>query len=186
MELQYLNALEEYNLQKSDLPEDAQIGIEQIESVIEGMKLNEKRGKQISEKTFKKLKAMDKWVYYEILDFVNDTEKNEEEMPYDSDEVVEEMHEHDEEDDLPDEHEDDEEDETTYGDESIGKKIDEQLNRAYQDGLKTISLEDLKKISREGYNVIFEGYEENGDNGLETNNFSLIETDEYIFTLTRK
>jgi len=34
MELQYLNALEEYNLDVNDLPEDAQIGIEQFKNVI--------------------------------------------------------------------------------------------------------------------------------------------------------
>lgn len=181
MELQYLNAMEQYNLQKSDLPEDAQVGIENIEDVIEGMRLTEARGKTISEKTFKKLKAMDKWVYYEILDLVNDTDENEEEIPFESEEVIDEIEGEDESDSLPDE-----DDEEVYGDENLGKKIDEELQNAHQTGLTTISLEDLKKVSRSAYDVIFQGYEENGDNGLETNNFTLIETDEYIFTLTKK
>ena len=38
----------------------------------------EKSGKKPTAKTIRKVKAMDKWVCYEIYDQVNDTDKNEE------------------------------------------------------------------------------------------------------------
>lgn len=180
MELQYLNALEEYNLDINDLPEDAQIGIEQINNVITSIQLCEKKGTQVKEATFKKLKAMDKWVYYEILDMVNETDKNEDEMPYDEEDFEEEFEEEMEEED------DDDDDNYAEGDKSIGERIEVDFNEMYKDGKTKISLEQLKSLSKSAYDVIFSGYDEDGDNGIETTNFSLIETSEYEFTLTKK
>ena len=90
MELQYENALEEYNLTIADLSDDAKIGIENINSVLKGVNMLQKSGKQVSDKTISKIKAMDKWVYYEILDQVQGSDENEDELPYDEDEVLEE------------------------------------------------------------------------------------------------
>jgi hypothetical protein len=87
IELQYKKALAQYNLSESKLPEDAQIGISIVTDTLKAANMLEKRGKSISEKTIKKIKAMDKWIYYEILDTVNDTDKNEDEMPFDKKEV---------------------------------------------------------------------------------------------------
>ena len=183
MELQYLNALEEYNLDVNDLPEDAQIGIEQINNVITSIQLCEKKGTSVKEATFKKLKAMDKWVYYEILDVVNETDKNEDEMPYDEEDFDEEFEPEEEEDDEED---DDDDDNYAEGDKSIGERIEVDFSEMYNDGKTKVSLEQLKSLSKSAYDVIFSGYDEDGDNGIETTNFSLIETSEYEFTLTKK
>jgi hypothetical protein len=180
MELMYVKAMNEYGLQFENLPEDAQSGIEQINGVITGMKLLEKRGKTIPEKTFKKLKAIDKWVYYEILDMVNETDQNDDEMPYSSDELME---------DVNNEIEDENEgaNDEGYGDNAIGSRIDTELEVVFKSGKKTLTLDEIKKMSKSAYAVIFDNYEENERNGIETSNFSLLETEnEYVFNLTKK
>jgi len=185
MELQYLNALEEYNLDVNDLPEDAQIGIEQINNVITSIQLCEKKGTIVKEATFKKLKAMDKWVYYEILDSVNETEENEDEIPFDEEEIIEELNEpvHEFEND---EEEEDDDDNYAEGDKLLGDKIENDFEEMVKGGKTSFNLEELKSLSKTAYEVIFNSYEEDEDNGIETTNFSLIETSEYQFTLTKK
>ena len=91
MELKYVAELEKYDLSVSDLPEDAKVGIEQINQVQRAISMLEGKGKSPSQKTLNKLKAMDKWVSYEIIDFANETDKNDDDMPYDSDEIVDEI-----------------------------------------------------------------------------------------------
>ena len=88
MELQYEKAMKENELTYSDLSEDAQTGVDGIKDVLKGLNMLEKKGKKPTEKTLKKIRAMDKWVYYEILDQLHGTDKNEDEMPEDADEIV--------------------------------------------------------------------------------------------------
>jgi hypothetical protein len=56
----------------------------------------------------------------------------------------------------------------------------------FKSGKTSFNLEELKSLSKTAYEVIFNSYEEDEDNGIETTNFSLIETSEYQFTLTKK
>lgn len=183
MELQYEKALKEHKLKVSDLSEDAKVGVEQINGVLNGIKMLEKKGQKVTEKTLKKLRAMDKWVYYEILDQVHGTEKNDEEIPHEKDEVVEEAEQ------IADNNEAEEvegEEENATGDTATGEAIDKELEVAYNEGKKQITLAELKTVSKTAYDVIFDNYDENGDNGIETTLFSLIETDDEVFTLTKK
>lgn len=207
MELQYVKAMEQYGLKESQLSDDAKVGISTIKQSLKGVKLNESRGQKVSPKVIQKIKANDKWVYYEILDMVNETDENEDEMPYEEDEIMDdlEIEEEDEDnddveddDDYEEEDEEEEEDEDeedepvrgrrteSEGDSSIGSAIDQDFMEIYQSGKKVIKLEELKSLSKKAYNVIFDSYDESGDNGIETSHFSLIETDEYEFTLTKK
>lgn len=209
MELQYENALEEYNLTVADLSEHAKIGIENINSVLKGVNMLQKSGKQVSDKTISKIEAMDKWVYYEILDQVKGSDDNADELPYEDDDVLEEA-------ELYAEQQEDEEDEEEEGGEdelyenylasdkggleekevakptaevqndTRGALIDKELEVAYKNGKTTITLEELKAISKTAHNVIFTNYEESGDNGIETSYYTLIETDDEVFTLTKK
>jgi hypothetical protein len=170
MELQYVKALEQYGLKERELSEDAMVGVQQIKDVIKMMTLAEKQGKSISEKTFKKVKTLDKWVYYEILDQVNDTDKNEDEAPVDSEEIIE---------DIKNEAAKQEQD-------PVGFAIDEELAVLKKENIETISLKDLKLKAPKSYNVIFSNYNISSDNGVETSKFSLIETALEIFTLKQK
>jgi hypothetical protein len=203
MELRYEKALEEHNLKVADLSEDAKIGIESIDKVIQGINLLQKKGKQVTEKTLAKLKAMDKWVYFEILDQVHETDKNEEEIPYEEEEVIDEaerlaeQEEEEEEDEsglqddseLLEEQEEEEEAEETEAvnvNDPKGFAIDNELKVAHESGKHKITLEELKTVAPTAHKVIFDGYDESGDNGVETSHFLLIETEEEVFTLTKK
>lgn len=193
MELQYLKAMEEYGLKESQLSEDAKVGIATIKQSLKGVKLNESRGLGVSQQVIKKIKANDKWVYYEILDMVNETDENEEELPYDEEEILEDLEEENEEDEQPNEDEDEDEREEFQGrrfeqegDSKVGIAIEEDFKSMWESGNKVIKLDQLKSLSKNAYNIIFDNYDESGDNGIETSHFSLIETDEYEFTLTKK
>lgn len=176
IDFQYLKEMEARNLKLSDLPEDAQICIQNINDVMKRVRMLEKKGQSVSDATIKKLKAMDKWTLYEIYDMVNGTNDNDDEQPHDADEVIEELENAD---DKPEELEKPKVD-------PKGLQIDADLKVAYEKGRKEISFEELKSVSKTAYNVIFDGYDESGDNGIETSNFSLLETEENVFTLTKK
>jgi hypothetical protein len=184
-ELKYLDAMEEHNLKVSDLPEDAQIGVTNINDVMKSIKMFEAKGKPISEKTIKKVNAMDKWVLYEILDMVNDTDQNDEELPHDAEEVI---------DDLKNGADKKAEssaevvnaEEIAQANDPKGFQIDKDLELAHESGKKEIGFDELKSVSKTAYDVIFKAYDNSGDNGIETSKFTLIETDENLFTLTKK
>ena len=179
MELQYEKAMQEYELSYSDLPEDAQTGIDGIKDVLKGINMLEKRGKKITPRTIKRLKAMDKWVYYEILDHVQGTDKNEDEMPEDASEVVEDM-----------------KNEAQYEGKSQGEKklnendkkgyeIEAELKKMFESGKNEWKLEELKSVANKTYNLLFETYEEGGKNGVKTSNYSFMEKDKYVFVISK-
>ena len=205
MELQYLKAMQEYGLKESQLTEDAKVGISTIKQSLKGVKLNESRGLKVSPQVIKKIKANDKWVYYEILDLVSETDENEEELPYEEDEILDELEVEDDDDDNEVDFEEDEDEEQPdeveeevereefmgrkeerEGDSQVGVGIDQDFSEMWTTGKKVVKLDELKSLSKSAYNVIFDNYDESGDNGIETSHFSLIETDEYEFTLTKK
>ncbi len=76
LELAYKKLLTEHKLSEGSLSEDAQVGIKSIDDIIKGAKMLEKKGKTVSDSTLKKIRAIDKWTCYEIMDQVNDTDKN--------------------------------------------------------------------------------------------------------------
>jgi hypothetical protein len=174
MELQYENAMEEYDLKYNDLPEDAQTGIDNIKDVLKGLAMLEKKGKKASAKTLKKLKAMDKWVYYEILDHVQGTDNNDEEMEVDADEVIEDINQEAKEGSA----------ETNVPD-KVGVEIEVELQKMMESGTKEWSIEQVKSVAKKTYNVLFDNYEEGDENGIRTSKYSLIETKPKIFTISK-
>jgi hypothetical protein len=175
MEYQYKKALVEYDLTENDLPEDAQHGIEQIKQIEKAIKMTEKTGKMVSQKTIKKVKTFDKWVYYEILDFVNDTDNNPDDSPVDADEINKEINA-----------------ETSRAKESevinpIGAKIDEELRSLYNSNKTKLDIEDIESEAPTTYDVLFDTYNERDEeNGIETSYFRLVETPDEKFTLTKR
>lgn len=170
MELQYQKALKANNLNVSDLPEDAQTGISEINNVLKAFNMLEKKGKTPTAKALKKLKAMDKWVYYEILDFLHDTDKNDDDIPFDADDVKDDLNGNinDDQNNQPDE---------------LGLKIESELEGLYQSGKNIYSIEELGNKARETYNVLFDSYEEGEENGIVTTKYSLIEDEDKTFKL---
>lgn len=179
MELRYEKAMEEYDLSYADLSEDAKTGIDGIKDVLKGISMLEKKGKKVTQKTMNKLKAMDKWVYFEILDQVHGTDKNEDEMPEDPDEVIDEIKEQ-----ASGSSESDKPKEQTP-EEKLGYEIDAELKKMFESGKKEWSIEEVKSSAKKTYNVLFDTYEEGDENGIKTTNYSLLEQGEQTFVISK-
>lgn len=163
MEFQYEKELKKHGLNYSELSEDAQTGIDQIADIKKALVMLEKSGKKPTAKTLKKVKAMDKWVCYEIYDHVNDTDQNDDDMPYNEEDVLDEIEEQVK-DDMDD-----------YENNSKGKQVEQEIKNLYDNGVKTIDIEDLKAKAPNCYNILFDTYDPEEENGIETSNYSLIE-----------
>jgi DNA integrity scanning protein DisA with diadenylate cyclase activity len=173
MQYAYQKLMAENNLTLAELPEDAKLGIEAIKNIEKAVNMAEKKGKKVSPQTMAKIKANDKWVVREILDYIDDEDVNEEEMPYEDDEIIEEI-------------EEDDANGSNNPQKQLGFKIESELEKMFLTNEKEFELSEIKRVAPTTYGVIFDGFDNDGDNGVETNKFRLIETDEEIFTLTKK
>lgn len=185
IEFKYKKALEEHKLQESDLPSDAKVGIAQINSVIKALNMREGKGKKPTESVLSKLKTFDKWVYYEILDFVNDTDKNTEEAPVEVAEIIEEIK-ADDKAPAPADKKDEPIIETKAiidPNDAVGIEVEAELEAMHKQGKKEWSIEEVKSIAKKTYNILFDSYDEGGENGIKTSKHSLIETSPKVFTL---
>jgi hypothetical protein len=167
MEFSYEKLLKDNNISESALPEDALIGIKTIKDIVKAINMHEKKGKSVSNVVISKLKANDKWVTSEICDYINNTELNtDEDMPFEKEEVIDMI-------------------EKKPVVNNMGALIDNELISIKSKGIKSISLSDLMAY-KETHKAIFDNYEEDGLNGLETSNFSLLETEREVFELKQK
>jgi len=179
MEFGYEKLMKENNLTLNDLNDDARNGIAIIRSTMVVINREAKRGKSVSDLTWGKVKSNDKWVCGEILEILDGKQRNNtDEIPFDEEEIIEQI------DEENNDYNNDEE--YTESVDPIGIRIDNELDIAYMNGNTRISLDELKNLSHTAYDVIFDNYEQNTKNGIETTYFNLLETDKYIFTLTKK
>ena len=201
MELMYVKALKENDLKVSSLPEDAQVGINEIRKVLAGFDMAERKGRNPTPTAIKKLKAMDKWVYYEILDFVHDTEKNDGNLPIDANNVLKDL-------DkpapnppapnppapnppapnppAPDDKKIEKPDNLQDQIEPIGLIIDAELDALFESGKNDYTIDEIKRKARKTYNEIWDAYEVDDSNGIETSKYSFIENEQKIFILKLK
>jgi hypothetical protein len=178
MEYQYKKAMEEHELTYGKLPEDAQTGIDQIKDIEKAISMLEKNGKSPTEKTMKKIRAMDKWVYYEILDFVHDTDKNKDDMPFEEKQIIAE---------IKDEQKKVSTDEKLTDQQKTALEIEQELARMLQTGKKQWESSDIDEFSPVVFNAIYETYHQNdAENGIETTRYSLIESEPSSFTFNLK
>lgn len=213
MKLAYVKLLEQHNLTVKELPKDARIGIRQIEKLYSAIQKNIEAEITVSKSAMEKLRANDKWIVAEILDYLDEKENPEDEIPYDSDEINEEIEEleddfdeadledddaeddPDDEEDQEDEDEDDDEDEDeddddesdfTEGDAELGFAIDNELDAIASEGLVTIDIQTLSQKAPTTFDVIFNSYQPDSRNGIVTSKYKILETSakSEIFKLT--
>lgn len=156
MELKYTTLLEQHSISVSDLPNDAQQNIKEIEKVLTGVKLLEKRSISPRAETIEKLNRLDKYVCADIETYLAGKPKGGTEG-----------------------------DNFGYGDDATGQLIDRELKVAFDSGKTNITFEELKSISKTAHDIIFNSYEAGGQNGIITSEYELIEIDEYVFTLKK-
>lgn len=167
--------MEEYGLKQSDLPEDAVEGIKIVEGIVKGIQLAEKRGQRVSDLTYRKLKLNDKWVVREIIDFKEGTEKNEEDIPFEKDEVLKEIPK----DEIKPA------DQVEQVDKSKGNSVNSELTKLLEDGKETLSASELKKLAPVSYEIIFESYKAGEENGLQTSAYLVKETEVEVFKIEK-
>jgi hypothetical protein len=185
MELQYVKELEKRGLQVKDLPEDARTGIKEISKALSFIKMGEAKGKKTSPDAIKKIKAMDKWVLYEIYDIQSGEEENEDEIPYESEDVKDSLDDFDSEEES-EESNDEQPIETKYtksnGD---GAKVSMELELMFKKGKVDWTIDEIKNTAINTYNAIFEVYSEGEQNGVKTIEYALIETEKQKYKLTK-
>jgi hypothetical protein len=71
-------------------------------------------------------------------------------------------------------------------DDMLGFEIEAELKSLYDSGVRTISESDLKTKAPKTYSQVFENYSEQEDNGVETTNYSAIETEQNEYTIEKK
>lgn len=187
MELQYVAELEKRGLQVKDLPEDAKTGIKEIKKALDFIKLGEAKGKKTSPDAIKKIKAMDKWVLYEIYDMESGEDKNEDEIPYESDDIKEDLEdsETDSEDEDESEQEKKENSQPVNSSTSNGPKIEAELAAMYKSGKQDWTIDEIRSAGKNTYNAIFEIYIDGEQNGVKTSNYSLLEIEKQKYKLTK-
>lgn len=70
----------------------------------------------------------------------------------------------------------------------LGLQIEDELNEMYLTGQKMWDIEEIRKVAKRTYDLIFDNYEDEEENGVETSNFSLLEVadEEMVYKLTKK
>jgi hypothetical protein len=107
----------------------------------------------------------------EILDYIQETNNNEEEIPYESEQVLDELK--------------DGENVELTPEQKTGLSIEKELEELYKAGKLELEVAEIKSNAKNAYEAIFENYEDGEENGVVTNKYSLIETSDLIFKLTK-
>ena len=181
MKLNYETELEEHDLSVNDLPAEKKTGIKQINQIKRAISMLEKKGKSPSEETLNKIKAMDKWVTYEIYDLLNETDDNEEEIPFEADEVVEDIQEQIEESNKTNEVEN-----TPVEIDPKGLEIEIELKQLFDVGKTKFDIEELQSNAPISYDLLFDTYEPDEQNGIETSQFKLMEKTDGLFYISKQ
>ena len=180
MEFKYKKLMEENDLTVNQLPEDAQTGISEINKVLRAISMVEKKGRKISAGALKKLTTMDKWVTYEILDYLHDTDNNDDDMPIDADDIIDDLNK-----DGKDKPVDKPVNETNDNNQvdQVGLRIEEELDRLFESGKTSYTIDEIRSKASRTYKELWDSYEENEQNGIVTTKYSLIEDKEKNFNL---
>lgn len=190
MEYAYLKLVQEHNINVADLPEEAQIGIETIKQIERGvnlMKKNPKFNGVVNPKTIAKIKANDKWVVNEILEFIDGKERNDsDEVPNEAKEVIAEIKDDNKvAKDVVNEEQQNEEI-VDMSNMTEGDKIDLELKKVLGSKKTTeISFHKLKEVAPVAYNIIFDTYDADGENGIRTSYYEAIETAKEVITINK-
>lgn len=179
MEKAYEKLLAEHKLTEAELPQDAKIAIKDIKNIEIAINLSDKKSAKAgltyspSSEVIAKIKALDKWVVREILDYVEDKDTNTAKPAVDTAKVIEEI----------------KADATTEEEVVVadpkGLKIDAEFVELLKNNKSELTLDELKSSAPVAYSTIFDNYDQGGENGIDTTFFSLVEKNE-LFTLTKK
>ena len=69
----------------------------------------------------------------------------------------------------------------------LGYQIQDELQQMYESGQKEWQIEDIRSVGKRTYDILFDSYEEDTENGIQTTSYNLIESEneEMTFILTK-
>lgn len=152
----YEKLMREHNLEFSELPSDAKDAIEEMPKIEAIIERKKQNGEVVSPSTINKLRLNDKFIVREILDYIDDLEEEE-----------------------------GEDQQQASNTDPKGVKIEAELKSMYDSDFRTLTAEKLSNVAPISYDVILQGYEEGGKNGIKTSAYSLIESEKEVFKVTK-
>ncbi len=183
MEKAYTKLLAEHKLSVKDLPADAQIGIKSINKIEVAIGLQEKKAEKAGKKytpsasVISDMKAYDKWVVREILDYVEDKDTNAAAPVVTAEEIIEEIKEGD----------------TTKTPAATepavieadpkGLEADKEFTEMLKAGKTECTIEELKTLAPTAEKIVWD--DTTTPRGLTTTYFTLTEKSPNLFTLTK-
>lgn len=177
MKLAYEKIIEENKLDLENLPADIQKMISDIKK-LKGLIQNKVEvGEDVKETTIENLKAKDADLVEKLLDHL-EIESDDSDDDNDSDDDSDDSSEGSDDDDNSDDDDEDESEEDNTLDVSKydGNKIDSELSSLIDQGISEINFNDIRSACPHTYELIFEAYEANKENGVRTTFYEMIET----------
>ena len=165
MRLGFEKIVDENNIDIDGLPRDLRISIKELSDLKARVLAKTNIGQNISEETIERIRIKDQVIIRELLEYIEDEEEDtNDDITYSNDE-----------DDTEDNEDNDDNMQVDY---SVAIAIDKELDAMFKSGITTISLGQLKSKARNTYNLLWETYESDEENGIATSNYELIETSE--------
>jgi hypothetical protein len=172
MQLGFEKLMSSYDIELTDLDDDVQTGIKQLETLKKSVESKRRIGQEITPETLKKIKFLDSSIIREILDYIeeNDLEEGSEEEEEDDNDFS------DDNNDNEEEEEESDEDENEY-DMNLGDLLDQEFTAMKKSGKTEFSMDYLRSNSPSIYQVIWDNYDDGEENGIQTSNFTFTETE---------
>jgi hypothetical protein len=172
MQLGFEKLLSSYEIDITDLDDDVQTGIKQLETLKKSVESKRRIGQEITPETLKKIKFLDSSIIREILDYIeeNDLEEGNEEEEEHNDDFSEDDNDNEEEEEESDENENE------Y-DMNLGDLLDQEFTAMKKSGKTEFSMDYLRSNSPNIFQVIWDNYDDGEENGIQTSNFTFTETE---------
>jgi len=167
MKLGFEKLVEEHNIDVNDLPRTIQVAISDLEDLKARVLAKTNIGQNISEATIERIRVKDQMIIRSILEVIDEEED-------DTDDDFRNFS--NDEDDTDNDNSDNfqggglENSETAIA-------IDKELDSLHRSGVTQIGLSEIKNRARTTFNLIWDSYDANSDNGIVTSNYQLIETE---------
>jgi hypothetical protein len=158
MKLAFEKVIEEYNLDLENLPSDIQKSITDIKKSKGAIETRIQLGHDVKDATIDNLKEKDAELVERIFDH----------LEIDND---------DDSDDESNEGGNEEEENMLDVSKYDGNKIDSELSALLDQGVTEINFMEIRSACPHTYELLFEAYEANKENGVRTSHFEMIETE---------
>ena len=176
MKLSFEKAMEEHGISMDELPKDVKLMINEANDLKSRIEAKKQIGQKITPETMERLKAKDRLLVKEILDYADERDEDDDDDD-DEEENSGSSGSNNEDDDMEEDYDDTE-----------GVAVDQELELLAKSGVSKITLDQLRSQAPNTYNVLFDSYGQDEDNGIITSNFSLTEiaTNSQEFKLSKK